>query len=415
MLSIPMPIPMPTPTQSSQTPGSRNVATTGPWRRLLPATFVLLGACTFHWEPAFNEVAAPRTFADVAIADLHDALTFARIEHEGVPRVVAVRSYQNDTITGVDLSVVLPAAATNPVQLFREHGYEALEAMIRGAGPGAAVMVKARDLVAPLDLRDEHIAAGTNFPEHAGEAGVEGGPFLFPKHVRPTGPYAPVAAGTRLLDYEVELAFVPLAPLERGGATSSMGLILCNDYTDRETLLRHADPWNVESGQGFTTGKSFPGALPVGNLFVIPRDLSSFTAQVELRLYVNGALRQRAPASAMIWSIDEIIAQTWARSTLSWDHRGRQVSLLGEESVIADDVLILAGTPHGTIFAGIDARQKVLGLGRWAFGGWRRSIPEHVIDRYIEDARAAGIYLKAGDEVVIHVARLGLIANRITP
>ena len=72
---------------------------------------------------------------------------------------------------------------------------------------------------------------------------------------------------------------MPLAPLApEHDRPASMGLVLCNDYTDRDALLRTLDPWNPGSGKGFTTGKSFPGSLPVGDLFVIPRDVRAFTA-----------------------------------------------------------------------------------------------------------------------------------------
>jgi 2-keto-4-pentenoate hydratase/2-oxohepta-3-ene-1,7-dioic acid hydratase in catechol pathway len=144
-----------------------------------------------------------------------------------------------------------------------------------GSTPATQVTASVRELVAPVDLRGSHVATGLNFPEHAGESGVGDGPFLFPKLAEATGPYAPVPAGNALLDYEVEISWVPLAPLSPGERPKHMGLVLCNDYTDRDLLLRTVDPWDPTSGKGFTTGKSFPGSLPIGNLFVIPRDYRS--------------------------------------------------------------------------------------------------------------------------------------------
>ena len=49
----------------------------------------------------------------------------------------------------------------------------------------------------------------------------------------------------------------------------------------------------------------------------------------------------------------------------------------------------------------------------FVFGGWGESFPDHAIDDYIRDARAAGIYLMPGDEVDIHVASLGVIRNEV--
>jgi 2-keto-4-pentenoate hydratase/2-oxohepta-3-ene-1,7-dioic acid hydratase in catechol pathway len=174
------------------------------------------------------------------------------------------------------------------------------------------------------------------------------------------------------------------------------------------------DVGDVESGKGFTTGKSFPGYLPVGDLFVIPRDFRAFAAKLELRLYVNYRLRQQSMAREMIWGIDELLAQAWARRTLSWEHRGQQVSLLGESEFVADRILIMSGTPHGTVFRGVGNRHKISGLLAWLLGGWGSSIPTHAISAYVDDARSAGAYLQPGDQVTSHVDYLGAIRNRVT-
>ena len=67
------------------------------------------------------------------------------------------------------------------------------------------------------ELKRVVIGAGLNYAEHRDEVGADNGEQLlvFPKPVAPTGPYAPISAGTQiaetpprpvlLLDYEVEL------------------------------------------------------------------------------------------------------------------------------------------------------------------------------------------------------------------
>jgi 2-keto-4-pentenoate hydratase/2-oxohepta-3-ene-1,7-dioic acid hydratase in catechol pathway len=381
---------------------------------LLAALLALASACTSRSEPAFAGRAGESAFAHVAIAAPEDALTFARIERDGAARVLAVRSYQGGAVEGVDLSRLLERDVTSAVEVFAALGYDALARAIGAASADAVAAVPAGELVAPLDLGDAHVAAGTNYPEHAGEAGVDEGPFLFSKRVRPTGPYADVPAGDGLLDYEVEVALVPLAPLRASDARpATMGLVLANDYTDRATLLRALDPWDVASGKGFTTGKSFPGFLPIGNLLVIPRDVRRFLPDLELRLYVNGLLRQRERASAMVWDVDRLLAETWSRAPLRWDHRGEQVALL-DGDVLGPDTLLLSGTPHGTVFAGISTAQMVRGAGAWLLSGFRPGVADHVVETYVADARAANVFLQPGDEVVIHVDRLGVIRNRIT-
>ena len=261
--------------------------------------------------------------ATVAIAPVNEALTFARVDADGRRRVLLVHGYERGEIEAIDLSVALGRATDDPIAAYREHGYDALAALASTAPPAARVRVRAEELTIPVDLGTHHIAAGTNYPEHAGEAGVEDGPFLFAKLVTPTSPRATVSAGVALLDYEVELAFVTLDEIRDGEVPAEMGVMLCNDYTDRETLLRHVDVWNVASGDGFTTGKSLPGYLPVGDLFVIPRDYRAFAAARELHLDVNGMPRQSSVVSAQIWNSDALFAETWKRRDQRWEHDGR--------------------------------------------------------------------------------------------
>jgi 2,4-diketo-3-deoxy-L-fuconate hydrolase len=377
------------------------------------AALALLAACGSGWEPAFNDAVAPERFDGVAVADLDQALSFARVRRDGALRVIAVTEYSGGRVRGVDLTTASGAPVSDPLPLHAALGYDGVRDLVRAAPPAARVDIAARELTLPLDLGAQHVAAATNFPEHADDAGVEDGPFLFAKLVQPTAPTAPVAAGSALLDYEVELAWVTLAPLAHGDNPPALGLILCNDFTDRDALLRHLDPWNVASGDGFTTGKSAPGYLPVGNLFVIPRDHRRFVTSLQLSLAVNGALRQQAPASAMIWDFDALLAQTWAARERRWAHRGESVGLLADPNVIPARTLLLAGTPHGTVFDGLRARHYAGGLARWLLGGWDHPLPARVIDAYISDARAAGAYLQPGDRVEIRVDQLGVLRTRV--
>jgi len=374
----------------------------------------LPSACSSGWEPAYDEHAPPALFDDVVIADPDEALTFARTVANGRRRVIAVTEYRGGAVRGIDLSMALGHEASDPISAFNELGYDDLEDLVRNTPASARIEVPAAELAIPVDLRAHHVAAATNFTEHADDAGAEK-PFLFAKLVAPTGPYDPVSAGDGLLDYEVEFAWVTLAPLQQGAEPQFMGVVLCNDFTDRDTLMRHIDPWNVESGAGFATGKSFTGYLPVGNLFVIPRDYRRFAAGLELRLYVNGALRQRSMGHEMIWDFDEIIAHTWAWKDRRWDHRRQPVSLFGDTDVIPDRTLILSGTPHGTVFSGLQTRHYASGLTAWLLGGWNESLPSHVVSAYINDARAAGIYLQPSDRVEIHVDRIGVVRNQVVP
>jgi 2-keto-4-pentenoate hydratase/2-oxohepta-3-ene-1,7-dioic acid hydratase in catechol pathway len=349
----------------------------------------------------------------MAVADPAVALTFARTE--GTRRVLAVTRHQDGVVEAVDLALLIGRPIDDPVPLLLAEGYDALRRRLDAAEPRHRVSLPARALGLPLDLRALHVGVGLNFPAHADESGAGTRPFLFPKATAPTGPWAPVAVANRLLDYEVELAWVPLAPLGADDGAGRVGLVVCNDYTDREALLRAIDPWDPGSGQGFTTGKSFAGSLPVGPFLVVPRDTRAFLDGLELRLWVNGRLRQRAPAAAMTWRLDRLVAETLAGADRAWDHRGAAVRLPVADGRIPDRTLVMSGTPDGTVFQAIGTRQRLRGVAGWVLGGFRRPVAAHVIDAYLRDAHAEGIYLQPGDRVVAAVDGVGLIENEVIP
>ena len=203
--------------------------------------------------------------ATLSIASLDEALTFARAL---TGQIIGVLSYQDDQVTGVDLSALTLSAAEDAVDLVNRLGHDALSAAIQSGQPAVTFAVSELDL--PIKLTDAHIAVGTNYREHAEESAVVGSPFLFPKLVTPTASRAVIPAGAGLLDFEAELCLVPLRPLGLNDPASG-GLILGNDVTDRAVLMRGVNLKDPQSGRGFTDGKSAPGYLPVGDLFVVPR------------------------------------------------------------------------------------------------------------------------------------------------
>lgn len=372
---------------------------------------VAMAGCTFTWDPLYQEEITEEELRSVAIAPLDEALTFARYEVDGALHVIGVRSYEGGNVEGVDLSAALAAPGEDPIELFHRLGFEGLRSAV---SEGSAVSVPVAALALPVDLRSHHVAAGVNFPEHADETGVEEGPYLFPKITSPTNARSEVAILQGLLDYEVELAWVSLDPIEEGESPENMGVILCNDFSNREVLLRHLDPDDTASGQGFTTGKSFAGYLPVGDLFVIPQDYRAFADARQLRLYVNHQLRQDTPVSRAIWDVDAILEQVWIRRDTTWEHRGQQVSLFAnDDGVILDRALIMVGTPPGVVFNEVGVESRATAFLDFVFGGWGETLADHAIEDYIRDAKASGYYLMPGDEVDIHVDYLGVVRSEI--
>ncbi|CDO60286.1 Fumarylacetoacetate hydrolase family protein [Candidatus Phaeomarinobacter ectocarpi] len=346
--------------------------------------------------------------AEVAIAPRDVALTFARVGSPGAYQLMLVSSYANGRVSGINLSDGFGADADDPITLFAAQGYDALI-----AAQGAELDVAVEDLTLPVDLTASHIAVGTNFPAHAEEATVEDGPFLFAKEVVPTAFNAPVSQGVALLDYEVELCFVALEDFDITSRPRSAGLVLCNDVTDRAKLMRHLNPSDVTSGDGFTTGKSAPGYLPIGNLFVIPRNLRSFAPEVDLMLYRGSDLVQSAKQSLAIWDFDEILRQSADRADITWDYEGRQVGLPIANGVVPARTGVLAGTPDGTVFKGIDRMAMVMGVVDWLMGGWNKPLTHWVIERHIAGAMAQGNYLQPGETMTITADYLGELVNPI--
>lgn len=367
-------------------------------------------SCGFEYEPLFDETISASALEEISLPPSAEALVCARARSDAGLRTLLVLSYSGGRIEGLDVGALLGRPDQDCIGIASVATYDQLQALLENASSGALRRYALTDLMLPAELGGHHIAVGTNYPDHADRVGSEER-FLFPKIVDPTGWTSEVELGQRLVDYEGEVAFVALEPWAEGQGPGRAGLILANDYTDRETLLVSIDPDDLESGKGFTTGKSFPGYLPVGNLLVIPRDPRAFAEKLTLNLYVNRALRQRERYARSIWDLPEIVRQIWARRDLRWDHAGRSVGLLAQPGPLPARTLILTGTPDGTVFSGLNVEQRASGFAEVLFGDYGHSIPDGAIEDYIRDARAAGVYLQPNDVVEMHVDYLGAMKN----
>jgi 2-keto-4-pentenoate hydratase/2-oxohepta-3-ene-1,7-dioic acid hydratase in catechol pathway len=348
--------------------------------------------------------------ATIAIAPLDQALTFARLGEGAAAKTFVVSSYQDGVVTGVDLSLLV-RPGEDAIAAYNRLGYEAIAEFVTATKTN--VSHEAAELSMPIDLRAVHAAAATNYPEHADEANVKDGPFMFAKIAQPTSARAHIPASKGLLDYEVELCLVTLTPVPASGGAKG-GLILCNDVTDRAALLRGADTNDVASGKGFTDGKSGIGFLPIGDLFIVPRDLKAFVEPLELRLSVNGEERQRTRVTNWIWDLDRLLLETAKRAGMSWSWREGTAQLpVSREGLLPDRTLVLAGTPAGTIFKGPGPATFVRGGFDWLAGFGKGGLVNAVIERTITDDRASGGYLQPGDVVTIQADYLGTLENRI--
>ena len=182
----------------------------------------------------------------------------------------------------------------------------------RVAPASAHVAIPSAELVQPVDLGAHHVAVGTNYPAHAARPRSTDGPFLFPKLVAPTRPARVGVGGRRAprLRGRARVRARSATLAARRPTPARSGSSSCNDYTDRETLLRHVDPWNPTSGQGLHHRQELPG-LPAGR-----RALRRAARRPRLRRRardrpgVNGELRQRgAHVAEALWDFDRMLAR----------------------------------------------------------------------------------------------------------
>lgn len=312
----------------------------------------------------------------VVIAPVTDALSFAR----SGGRLLLVTRYADDSVEGIDLTEQLQLGHDDPIRAYNELGYDALAA----AATAAPISVAVSALEVPLLAVAHNLAIGANYREHARESGIDEQPFLFPKIAVPTRHDSSVAVGeSARLDYEAELGLVVLRDIDAARpAPARMGLVLCNELTDRWALVRNLKRGTEMGTSGFVDGKSREGFSVLGPLFVIPRDFAAFYPQLRLQLWRNGRLRQDATAADMVWNPVQQLEQFYARAGWIFHRGDSTVPLLPLPGRIPAGTVIFSGTPAGVIF-------KPHNL--WA--GW--------------------LYLQPEEEIAIRADYLGVIRNRI--
>ena len=160
---------------------------------------------------------------------------------------------------------------------------------------------------------------GRNYTEHAIEMGEDERqpPFFFSKpNWTITCNDVPYPLKTKNLQHEVELV------LALGEDANIFGIAVGVDLTRRDL---QAEAKNA--GRPWFVGKSFIGSAPVSEIVPID-DLIDFS-KIELKLEVNGEVRQNAFCSNMIWSPLEILSQ------------------IAEDVPLQSGDLIFTGTPKG--------------------------------------------------------------------
>ena len=134
----------------------------------------------------------------------------------------------------------------------------------------------------------------------------------------------------------------------RSDAPARLGYLLCGDYTDRWLLVRELDLDGVMGQTGFPLAKGGESRLPIGPFLLVPRE-TDFYNELEISLYVNDKLRQKALAKKMVWSPREIVANALADCQSPY-RAGADILNIADCEHIPAGTLILTGTPEGVLF-----------------------------------------------------------------
>jgi fumarylpyruvate hydrolase len=152
---------------------------------------------------------------------------------------------------------------------------------------------------------------GRNYAAHAAEMGLEvdrEAPFYFtksPSAIQPTGTVAPYPPGTQNYHYEMELVVAIGAPVFRADLKQAAGAIYgyaCGlDMTRRDLQLASRAlqrPWAF--------GKDVEHSAVIAEISKAA-DFGTVGPQ-RISLSLNGAVKQDARLSDMVWKVDEIVS-----------------------------------------------------------------------------------------------------------
>jgi 2,4-diketo-3-deoxy-L-fuconate hydrolase len=338
----------------------------------------VLGYSVYISMPQFDDHIDLQSVVSVELAPTELALTFARYDRSGAASLLLVSRVESGVLYGIELEDSFPGLGHDAMALYKAVGHEPLAALL-SIEPSIAVPIA--QLVQPMDFNFPFIAAGTNYKDHADEVYVDDPPFIFPKLARTTNWNAGVdARSSSHLDYEAEICLVPLEDINAPTDEVPMGLLLCNDFTDRWILVNELEFGLAMGTTGFASAKGRPGYLPVGYLLVIPRS-PEFYQDISLQLYVNERMRQNIQADMMILKPLDIVRQAFASAQQTY-YRGDEIVPLLPGGKIPAGTLLLSGTGGGVIFKPLNVWNPFL-------------------------------YLKAGDRVTTVADYLGHLDNRI--
>ena len=233
---------------------------------------------------------------------------------------------QGDTVTP------LHGAYATLAEFLTSGGAEQVRTLKVNADQAESVPLASVEPLSPVTAPCRIIAQGTNYQAHRRETGTHHGfNLLFAKADSSlTSARGPVVRphGVQLLDYELELGLVlaraitgPIEVKSERLEDVVAGLVMANDVSARDV--------QIPEEQWFR-GKSFRTFCPAGPYFYLfDQGDAELLAQLRLRLWVNGQLRQDATADQLIYA------------------PAPTLTLLSQTLDLAPGDLLLTGTPGG--------------------------------------------------------------------
>lgn len=253
-----------------------------------------------------------------------------------------VRYQDGGTIRWAELDGNPPTSAEDivtirPLAIEAGSTREFLDQITASPSPaGSPVKLEARQILSPVTSDASIYAQGLNYQAHAEEAqhAKRKSNLIFSKASSSlTGPFGDIVrpAEVELLDYEVEFGIVlrrdllakEIITAETIGSAVA-GIVLCNDVSARDTMF------GTTFLQWFR-GKSYRTFCPVGPVLWLlqPEEVAQALSSLEIKLWVNGELRQSATSDQLIFGPAETL--TYIASS---------IDLHGGD-------LLLTGTPGG--------------------------------------------------------------------
>jgi 2-keto-4-pentenoate hydratase/2-oxohepta-3-ene-1,7-dioic acid hydratase in catechol pathway len=242
---------------------------------------------------------------------------------------------------------------------------------------GALIPRDSVKLLAPIPRPGKILALAGNYVEHIKEAGLKLGlsdsprlttvprPFIMPATaVANPGDEIPWPVYSETIDYEIELAVVIGQKSKAVAVEDAMNIIagytIANDISARTVTFKNKRakrPW--DEFYDWLNGKWADGFCPMGP-YLLTADEIEDVQNLNMKLTVNGEVRQNANSSQMIHTVAQI------------------VSFLSHLMTLEPGDIIATGTPSGVGFA-------------------------------------TGDYLKAGDRIEASIEKLGTLTNTLGP